>query len=141
MRYNLCDAGRHKIRLQGKKPYLFVHERVSDTHINSVQLKLSLLTSMCVVVCLPPHIYSIKCLKVALGDMVSLLFCALERSGKSFRVVGNIEGQTTSPKGRSTATVLFLLETSMPAAFIQSLLFRIFNGQMPSYPLPILSVC
>ena len=31
--------------------------------------------------------------------------------------------QTTSPRGRSTATVLFLLETSIPTAFIESLLY------------------
>lgn len=42
---------------------------------------------------------------------------------------------------QSTATALFLLETSIPAAFMKSLPFRICNGQMPSYPLPILSVC
>ena len=31
--------------------------------------------------------------------------------------------QTTSPRGRSTATVLFLLETSIATAFIESLLY------------------
>ena len=42
---------------------------------------------------------------------------------------------TTSPKGRGTATVLFLLETSIPARSYLSLLKRICNGLKPSLPI------
>ena len=42
------------------------------------------------------------------------------------------------PKNEALQAVLFLLGTSIPTVFIETLLFGICNGQRPLYPLPIL---
>ena len=49
-------------------PYSLVLERVSGTHTDSVQPKLSLLTSTCSVVCLLPQVYSNK-LRLAASEV------------------------------------------------------------------------
>ena len=66
-------------------PYLFVLERASGTHKDSVQHRLSLLSSTCSVVCLLSQAYSNTFLLVALeAEKVSSLFVpwsAAERNG------------------------------------------------------------
>ena len=72
-------------------PYSLVLERASGTHIYSVQQELSLLTSTCSVVCLLPQVHSNKLRLAALEALCFILFGALQRSGKEWSYIYNID--------------------------------------------------